>query len=159
MASHIHGPFTSVYASTDDLPAKAGQEAEVDGKRYRFVQFKDAVTYAAGQSLTLADVNWTSVTNDRAGGSSIGAIFGGVCLAVPAQNGYGWVLIYGPYATLLTSGADDIVVGECLICHATTDGTCDGVAANARTTAAIGVATTADVDGADTVAAFVGYCV
>lgn len=121
----------------------------------RYVQFKDAVTYAAGQSCTLAAANGTAVTNDRSGGSSIGAIFGGVALKAMTQNYYGFVLVNGYYPTLVTSGADDIAIGESLIVHASTDGACDGVAAGSTTTASFGIATVADVDADNTVAGVV----
>lgn len=123
---------------------------EVTGYQYRYVQFKDAVTYAAGQSLTWADVACTTVTNDRAGGSSLGAIPAGICLRVMTQNYYGFILVRGKYAGLVTSGADDIAVGESLIVHASTDGACDGVAANATTTASFGICLEDDDNTANT---------
>ena len=76
----------------------------------------------------------------------------GICLAVQTQNSWGWVQRKGPYATIKTSGADDIAVGESLIVHASTDGTCDGVAAGSTTTASFGIAVAADVDADNTVA-------
>lgn len=123
---------------------------ESTGYIYKYVQFKDAVTYAAGQSLTWADVACTTVTNDRAGGSSLGAIPAGICLRVMTQNYYGFILVRGKYAGLVTSGADDIAVGESLIVHATTDGACDGVAAGSTTTASFGVCLEDDDNTANT---------
>jgi len=121
----------------------------------RYAQAKDAVTYAAGQSCTIANVYGTAVTNDRSGGSSIGAIFGGVALLAVTQNYYSFFLVDGYYPTLVTSGADDIAIGESLIVHASTDGACDGVAAGSTTTASFGVAVAADVDADNTVAGLV----
>ena len=123
-----------------------------DGYIYRYVQFKDAVTYAAGQSVEYAATTGLAVTNDRAGGSSVGRAAAGVCLGVMTQNYYGFILVQGTY-NLATSGADDIAAGEILITHATTDGTVDGV--STWTLGCIGVALAADVDAADTVLAVV----
>ena len=120
----------------------------VNGWIYRYVQFLDAVAYAAGQSVEYAATTGTKVTNDRAGGSSVGRAAAGVVLAVMTQNYYGFILVNG-FATLATSGADDIVAGETVICHATTDGTVDGVAT--WTLGCLGVALDADDNTANTV--------
>lgn len=123
------------------------------GYIYRYVQFKDAVTYAAGQVVTWATATGlTAVTNDLSGGSSIGAIPAGICVRVMTTGYYGFILVSGFYATIKTSGADDIAVGESLIAHASTDGACDGVAAGSTTTASFGVAVAVDVDANNTVA-------
>lgn len=127
------------------------------GNKYRYVEFKDSVTYAAGQCVTWADgTALTSVTNDISGGSSIGAIPAGVVVGVPTTTlKYGWILTRGFYATVKTSGADDIAVGENVFVHASTDGTVDGSAASAVTTTALGIAVAADVDADNTVAVYV----
>lgn len=125
--------------------------------KLKYVQFKNAVTYAAGQVTYPIAVDGTTVTNDITGGAAtpFAVIFGGLALGVMTENYYGWVLVRGAYPTIKTSGADDIAAGEALICHASTDGTCDGVAANAMTVAAFGVATAADVDANNTVAGYI----
>lgn len=142
------GTFTSSPKHT------LGQEITVGNKTYRYVQFKDAVTYVEGHSLEYADTGLTTVTNDRAGGSSLGRISAGALPIVngnvPTEGQYGWFQTKGP-ATLLTSGADDIAVGEAVFCHATTDGTCDGASASTFSTGNLGVAVAADVDAANTV--------
>ena len=126
---------------------------EATGYVYRYVQFKDAVTYAAGQVVEWASATGlTAVTNDRSGGSAVGNIPAGICLRVMTQNYYGFILVKGFYATIKTSGADDIAIGESLISHSSTDGTCDGVAAGSMTTASFGIALAADVDADNTVA-------
>ena len=121
-----------------------------DGYIYRYVQFKDAVTYAAGQSVEYAATTGLAVTNDRAGGSSVGRAAAGVCLGVMTADYYGFILVQGTY-NLVDSGVDDIVAGEILITHATADGQCDGVPT--WTLGCIGVALAADVDAANTVLA------
>jgi len=144
----------TVWTDSTQLPCPVGTEYDAgNGKVYAFVKFLDAVTYAAGQVCTYAAADGTSVTNDISGGSSLGSIVRGICLAVQTQNSWGWVQRKGIYSTVKTSGADDIAVGESLIVHASTDGTCDGVAAGSTTTASFGIALVADVDADNTVAA------
>lgn len=155
----MHYLDRAVTAVNDASPRYRLGELFVDpqtGYIYRYVQFKDAVTYAAGHVCTWATAtSQTAVTNDRAGGSSVGAIVAGICQAVMTQNYYGFILVSGFYATILTSGADDIVVEESLIAHATTDGACDGVAAGSTTTASFGVAASADDNSGNFVAGYV----
>lgn len=126
-----------------------------DGCLYRYGQFKDAVTYVAGHVCTIAAVDMTAFTNDISGGSSIGSIVAGVAVRVMTQNYYGFVKCAGYHATIVTSGADDIAIGESLIVHGSTDGACDGVAAGSTTTASFGVCVTADIDAANTVAGII----
>ena len=149
--------FSRVTTSAQGPEYALGETREtLDGKRYRYVQFKDAVTYVAGHCVTWADAtSLTTVTNDISGGSSIGSIPAGVCVGVPAQNGYGWILVRGFHSAVVTSGADDIAVGENVFVHSSTDGAVDGTAASAVTTTALGIAVAADVDAANTVAVFV----
>lgn len=138
--------------TTDPEYALGERRSTLDGKVYKYVKFLDAVTYAAGQVVTRASADGTSVTNDLSGGSSLGVIPEGIVVGVPTQNQHGWVLRQGYYATIKTSGADDIAVGESLIAHGSTDGTCDGVAAGSTTTASFGICVVADVDADNTVA-------
>ena len=97
-----------------------------DGKTYRYVQFKDAVTYVAGHVCTPANTSWTAVTNDVAGGSSVAATtFGGIALAAVTQNYYGWVQI-GGVATVVGDGS--VAADEAVVVHST-DGQADTMAA------------------------------
>jgi hypothetical protein len=119
--------FARVTTSAQGPEYNLGETRETkDGKVYRYVQFKDAVTYVAGHVCTPANTSWTAVTNDVSGGSSVAATtFGGVCVGVPAQNGYGWVQV-GGVATVVGDGsvaADEAVVVD------TTDGLSDTMAA------------------------------
>ena len=95
------------------------------GKKYRYVKFVDAVTYAVGQVLAPANTAWTNVTNDRSGGSAISTAFGGVCISVPTQNQHGWVQI-GGVATCTGDGS--VAADEAVILH-TVDGEADTMAA------------------------------
>lgn len=126
--------------------------------KLRYVKYLNAVTYAAGQVCSPVAVDMSTITNDITGGTSTpwAVIFGGLALRVMTQDYYGWALIGGYYPTIKTSGADDIAAGESLIMHGSTDGTCDGVAANAMTVASFGVAAADDINADNTVAGYIG---
>lgn len=148
------GSSTAFARCTTDAEYAVGERRWTkDGKQYMYVKFLDAVPYAAGQVVTRANAAGTSVTNDISGGSSLGSIVEGVVVGVPTQNQYGWVQRTGYYATVKTSGADDIAVGENLFVHGSTDGTCDGASASTWSSGNFGVAVAADVDADNTVAA------
>lgn len=138
---------------TEDPVASVGSIYWQDGKAYKYVQFKDAVTYVAGHVLTWADATATSVTNDRSGGSSVGNQPAGIALAVMTQNYYGWMLVHGFYSAIVTNGDDDIAAGDQLIVATGTDGACDSSAS--ASIIKIGMAVAADVDGSNTVAGIV----
>lgn len=126
--------------------------------KLRYVQFKNSVTYAAGQVCSPIATDMSTVTNDITGGSATpwAVIFAGMALRVMTADYYGWVLIGGYYPTIKTSGADDIAAGESLIMHGSTDGTCDGVAAGSMTVASFGVAVADDDNSGNTVAGYIG---
>lgn len=121
--------------------------------KLRYVQFKDAVTYAAGQVLTWANATATAVTNDRSGGSSVGNQCAGIALCAVTENYYGFVLTEGYYSAVVTNGDDDIAAGDALIVATGTDGACDSSASASNLK--IGQALAADVDGSNTVAAWI----
>ena len=149
------GAFDRVRTSAQGPEYNLGEMRETNtGKRYRYCKFVDAVTYAAGHSVEWANVACTSVTNDRSGGSSLGRMAAGVCVGVPAENGFGWVQTWGPFPLAVTSGADDIAAGENVFVHATTDGAVDGSVATAATVDAIGYALDDDA-AANTVTLFI----
>lgn len=130
-------------------------KADIYGNRYKYTEFADSATYAAGQVLTWADATGTKMTNDRSGGSSVSNRFAGLCMGVPTSTlKYGWAQVSGFYATIVTNGDDDIAAGDSLIVATGTDGACDSVAAATTTvhTLALGHAVAADVDAANTVA-------
>lgn len=124
-----------------------------DGKEYMYTKFVDAIAYLAGHVVCWKTASCVSVTNDIS--LAVGVIPAGVVVGVPTENTYGWVQTKGPHATIKTSGADDIAIGESLIVHGSTDGCCDGVAAGSTTTASFGVALAVDVDANNTVAGYI----
>ncbi len=108
--------------------------------------------------MTPANAAVSSVTNDVAGGSSVGALtFAGVVIGTPTQNTWGWVQTAGYHAAVKTNGDDDIAANDTIIMVAT-DGVVDSVAGATRTgtLSVVGVAAAADVDAADTVATWIG---
>lgn len=103
------------------------------GFKYKYVKFLDAVTYvgeydatgAASVAMlcTYANAACTSVTNDRAGGSSLGQVPAGVPVGVPTQNTYGWIKVRGVATIGPTDGS--VAINQKVIPHATTDGGLD----------------------------------
>ncbi len=99
------------------------------GKFYKFVQYLDAVTYVASPAMILewGDTACTTVTPDRAGGTSLGRMpAGAACVAGTAaliQNHYAFIQCTG----VVTAGPVDgsIGAGEMVMPHATTDGGLD----------------------------------
>lgn len=151
--SHIRatGALTDFHSAAQ-VPLGSKMETPA-GKVYRYVQFVDAVTYAAGHVVSWTETAWT-VSNDRSGGSVSTNRVAGVCLGVATQNYYGWIQTKGEYATVLTNGDDDIAAEDGLILATGTDGACDS-AADPATLLYLGWATAADVDANNTVAAFI----
>lgn len=148
--------FSRVRTSTQGPEYALGQMAcNLVGSRFKYVQAKDAVAYVVGHSVEWADTACTTVTNDRAGGSSLGRLPAGIAKGAPAQNGYFWIQTWGPCSGCATSGADDIAVGENVFPHATTDGTVDGSVATTATVDKIGYALDADDNSANTVTLFI----
>ncbi len=147
-------------STTNDYGIPIGREftyqhATYGEWRLRFVLFKDAVTYAAGQVVSFGTTyGW--VTNDVDGASFLVLRCAGVVLQAVATASYGFVLTNGYYPTVLTNGDDDIAAGDELIMVAT-DGVCDSVTSGTTTGSQlyIGMAAAADVDANNTVAAYV----
>lgn len=104
-----------------------GQILDYQGNLYRYVQFLDAVVYAAGHVCAWANATRTAVTNDRAGGSAIGIQTAGIALAAMTQNNYGFILVEGYYATVLGDGS--VAVGESVVLDTGVDGGADTMAA------------------------------
>lgn len=126
--------------------------------KLRYCQILNPVTTAAGQVNYPVAITGSTVTNDITGGTSVplAVIFAGLSLKALTASYWGYFLVQGYYPTVKTSGADDIAAGEAIICHGSTDGTVDGVAAGSTTVACVGVAAAADVDADNTVAVWVG---
>ena len=89
-----------------------GETAEgEDGKRYRYVKFVDAVTYAAAKIVVLASATTWDVTIDMAGGSALANLNAvGMCLGVPTEDQFGWVQFEG--IATFTAGSSGIIAGD-----------------------------------------------
>lgn len=154
-----------VYTASANGPV--GHQVRVNGKRWCYVQFLDAVTYLTGHVCSPATTTSSyKVTNDVSGGTSAlatmfaGAIpnvdaQGNTVTAVPAQNDYGYVQLDGYHSAIRTNGDDDIAAWDTLIMVAT-DGVVDSVGSGTTTGTLkqVGFAATADVDADNTVAAW-----
>jgi hypothetical protein len=126
----------SVYPSTDSNTSSAeltaGTRWDKGAKSYRYVQVEDAAL-AANDVVTFSDTTGAEVTNDRAGGSSIGTdAVAGVALATVADGSYG-VIQVGGVATMKVAAATSISAGDLLVADST-----DGcVAAASATTSSV----------------------
>lgn len=94
------------------------------GKAYRYVRAEDAAL-AVGDVVEFSDATGYEVTNDRAGGSSLGRFVAGVALGTIADASYGWIQVSG-VATVKTDGG--VAKGDRLVPHASADGQADTVA-------------------------------
>lgn len=109
-----------VFDGTDSLGLPA---------KFRYVQFEDAVTYVAGHCCEFSDATLKQVTNDKAGGSSLGRVPAGIALRAMTQNYYGYVLVQGYHASALGDGS--VALGDAVMTHASTDGAFDTQTAGA----------------------------
>ena len=141
MAHIIYDPATTNDASPRMAP---GTLVFHEGNWYRYVQFKDAIAYAANQAVGFsAGDGITAVTNDVSEDNGVAA---GVCLGVMTENYYGFIALTGVY-TMPTNGDDDIAAGDTVTLGG--DGTVNS--ATTATGANLGVAMADDDNGANTV--------
>ncbi len=114
----------SVYPRTDANDATAqvavGTKWDDGTKSYRYILVEDA-NLAANDVVEYSDTTGTEVTNDRAGGSSVGRVAAGVALATVTDAQYGVIQVEG-VATMKVPAATAISAGNALVPHATSDG-------------------------------------
>lgn len=121
--------WTDTVTDTSTVPQyKLGMLREEDnGKIYKYIKNID-LAVSDGWALCAASVSDVNiVSGDRSGGSSINTSPVGVAVGTIAQDSYGWVLVYGYKANVLSDGS--VAAGEALIAHASTDGGVDSGAA------------------------------
>lgn len=106
-----------------------------NGKKYRYVLAEDA-NIATGDVLEYSDTSGYEVTNDRAGGSSIGRVVAGVAIGTITDAKYGWIQISGRHASVKTDGG--VTAGQGLVPHATSDGRADSEANGSTVTVTSG---------------------
>lgn len=123
---------------------------------YKYVQLDSSAANAAANGTVLTYKNgYGYVVTDDISASKQNFV-AGVAIGSIDKGSYGWMKVYGYHSAVKTNGDDDISKGDTLIVDASTDGTCDSVAAGtAPTHKILGVATADDNDTADTVAAMV----
>lgn len=151
----------SVYPRTD-LNESSYDKLEVGTKwtegasDYRIVTVEDA-NLAANDVVTFSDATGYEVTNDRAGGASLGSkMAAGVALATVTDGNYG-VIQVGGVATMKVAAGTAIAAGDLIVPDGTNDGAV--VAASATTSSveapfAVALAAdTATTSAAGTVAA------
>lgn len=134
------------------------------GNTYMYVQFKDAVTYAANQVLTWRSRSSVTVTNDISN-SLISYLMAGLALAAVPENYYGWMQTGGYNAAVKKDPNEDTwAAGDAVTPDASVDGVASvlayaGSLAGFKTVIGCGaVAVAASVDGStDTVACHV-FC-
>ena len=146
--------ITTFNEATLPLAGQLGMFFEKDGKKYQLVKLTTGVAGAAGQAVWWHDFDDFVVNNDISQLTTARNQPAGVILGTVTVGNHCFIQVRGPYATVKTNGDDDIAAGDTLIIAATTDGTVDSVlAGTASTFVPFGIATAADVDAADTVAA------
>lgn len=111
-----------------------------NGKAYKMILVEDA-NLAANDVVEYADSTGYEVTNDRAGGSSLGRTAAGVAVATVTDGNYGFIQVEG-VATAKVAAATAISAGD-LITTATTDG-CVETATTSTFKDAFAVALSAD---------------
>ena len=92
------------------------------GKGYRYVQVED-LAVAAGDVVEYSDTSGSEVTQDRAGGSSVGRVVAGVAVGTITDAYYGWIQVSGRHSAIKTDGG--VSAADVLIPHATQNGHAD----------------------------------
>lgn len=134
-------PATKLTANDAAAKEELGRLRFEGGKVYRYVLAEDA-NIADGDVVEYSDTSGYEVTNDRAGGSSIGRVVAGVAIGTITDAQYGWILVEGLHTNMKTDGG--VSAGEGLIPHATADGQADSVVAGTNDAQVFGHALAAD---------------
>lgn len=145
---------TSIYSEEPGaIRWQIDKDAGAGIRALRFVQVDSSSAAAAnGTPFMWKDTTMTVVTTVVATGSRSWPA--GVGIGTITPGAYGWIQCKGYHSAVITNGDDDIAKGDTII-QSSTDGQVDSVAAGTATTyKPFGVAAAADVDAANTVAAF-----
>lgn len=111
--------FTSHNDATPKVKVGTVVTDKATGKQFKYVKVVDA-NVTVGQSLEFAAADGCTVTNDRAGGSSLGRMVAGVAVGAITKNQYGFIQVAGLNAYVKTGGS--VAAGHVLVPHASTDG-------------------------------------
>lgn len=121
MAIGIFMHPTSEFSSTQQAPLGT-KVVDGEGKTWRYVQFLDAITYAAKQACTWDDRDAWTVTNDVSD-SDDSEDLAGIVNGVATENSYGYLQTGGRVDDALKAAGDDSIArGTYLRAHASTDG-------------------------------------
>ena len=153
------GPgVTSFNESTLFAGGQLGMFYEKDGKKYQLVKTDSSSNaLAANDVVCWIDFDDFVVTNDVSDISGTEANAqsqpAGIALATVTIGNYAWIQVRGP-VTIRTNQDDDIAAGDVLFADGNEDGQCNSTAAGTAPIAIpLAIATAADDDTADTVAA------
>lgn len=103
---------------------------------FKLVKVVDATAAAVGDVLCWADIEATTVTKDRVGGSAATPLrFAGVALGTISQNRYGWIQTEGLVTDMKL--ATGLAAGDLVAIHPTTDGTATAAGRNERVRIAV----------------------
>ena len=133
-----------------------GTTRKVGGSSYVYVQLSASAANAAANGTVL----YATLANSNVVTDDISAthpnLARGVAFGALAKGAFGWIQCWGDHSAVKTDGGDDIAAGDAIIGDPTVDGVCDSVAAGTPPThKAIGFATAADGDTANTVAVYI----
>lgn len=117
---------TQLTANDATAQEELGAIRQESGKFYKYVQAVD-LALANGDAVEIGStaVDY-KVTQDRAGGSSIGRVPAGVAIGTITANYYGWIQIKGVHTSVKSDGS--VSKGEAVVPHASTNGTVDSAA-------------------------------
>jgi len=117
-------PATKLTANDATAKEELGRLRFEGAKVYKYVRAEDAAL-AIGQVVEYSDTSGYEVTNDRAGGASIGRVVAGVAIGAITDAYYGWIQVHGRNVDVITDGS--VTAGQALVPHATADGQADSV--------------------------------
>ncbi|MFA5217129.1 hypothetical protein [Sulfuricurvum sp.] len=144
--------FDELTVTGTDQKFTLGTTRKVGDKSYIYCQ----IAAASGACANGSVLYYTSTEGvfTTSGTAAVRNLVKGVGNHAIAAGSFGWVQTWGDHTAVKTNGDDDIAAGDSLIGLSST-GTCDSVAGGtAPTYNAFGIATAADVDSQDTVAAY-----
>jgi len=156
--AYIGDSTIAAYSETNlRYPGNLGGIIVQDGITYQLVKVDTSTTTViAGTPVVWQDIDSYEVTadiSDAEDGSGIN-LPAGVALGSVTAADHAFIIVNGKYSAVLTNGDDDITAGAALVVDA--DGVVDSVAlGTAPTHQPLGYATAADVDGSNTVAAYI----
>lgn len=128
-------PATKLTANDATASEELGRIRWEGGKAYRYILVEDAAL-ANGDVVEFSDTSGYEVTNDRAGGASIGRVVAGVAIGTITDAQYGWIQVSGRHTAVKTDGG--VTAGQNLVPHTNKDGRADSEAAGSTVTVTSG---------------------